>query len=439
MDLRLAKRTGVLTAATLAFTACFAVWTIFSIIGIELKQNLALTETEFGLLLSTPILTGSLSRIFLGVWADQYGGRIVFFLLMLATSGAVWILTSAQTYPMLLLAALGVGLAGGSFAVGIAYVSRWYSESQQGTALGIFGVGNVGAAITNFGAPYLLIAFGWVNVAKIYAVTLAVMAFIFWFTTSDDPTTKERKEKGQKVTPALMQLEPLKDIRVWRFSTYYFFVFGGYVALALWLPNYYIGAYELDIKEAGILTAAYSLPGGIFRAFGGWLSDKYGARKVMYWAFITASICLFFMSYPATDYTIHGIRGPIEFTIAIGITPFVIMTVILGFSMSLGKAAVYKDIPHYFPNNVGSIGGFVGMVGGLGGFVLPVFFGVMNDLVGVWSSCFMLLFIVVIISLIWMHFSIVLSDKKVYPELRGAKGLPEILHRRHQMESSKPR
>ncbi len=439
MDLRLAKRTGVLTAATLAFTACFAVWTIFSIIGIELKQNLALTETEFGLLLSTPILTGSLSRIFLGVWADQYGGRIVFFLLMLATSGAVWILTSAQTYPMLLLAALGVGLAGGSFAVGIAYVSRWYSESQQGTALGIFGVGNVGAAITNFGAPYLLIAFGWVNVAKIYAVTLAVMAFIFWFTTSDDPTTKERKEKGQKVTPALMQLEPLKDIRVWRFSTYYFFVFGGFVALALWLPNYYIGAYELDIKEAGILTAAYSLPGGIFRAFGGWLSDKYGARKVMYWAFIIASICLFFMSYPATDYTIHGIRGPIEFTIAIGITPFVIMTMILGFSMSLGMAAVYKDIPHYFPNNVGSIGGFVGMVGGLGGFVLPVFFGVMNDLVGVWSSCFMLLFIVVIISLIWMHFSIVLSDKKVYPELRGAKGLPEILHRRHQMESSKSR
>lgn len=435
----MAKRTGVLTAATLAFTACFAVWTIFSIIGIELKQNLALTETEFGLLLSTPILTGSLSRIFLGVWADQYGGRIVFFLLMLATSGAVWILTSAQTYPMLLLAALGVGLAGGSFAVGIAYVSRWYSESQQGTALGIFGVGNVGAAITNFGAPYLLIAFGWVNVAKIYAVTLAVMAFIFWFTTSDDPTTKERKEKGQKVTPALMQLEPLKDIRVWRFSTYYFFVFGGFVALALWLPNYYIGAYELDIKEAGILTAAYSLPGGIFRAFGGWLSDKYGARKVMYWAFIIASICLFFMSYPATDYTIHGIRGPIEFTIAIGITPFVIMTMILGFSMSLGMAAVYKDIPHYFPNNVGSIGGFVGMVGGLGGFVLPVFFGVMNDLVGVWSSCFMLLFIVVIISLIWMHFSIVLSDKKVYPELRGAKGLPEILHRRHQMESSKSR
>jgi NNP family nitrate/nitrite transporter-like MFS transporter len=415
------------------------VWTIFSIIGIELKQNLALTETEFGLLLSTPILTGSLSRIFLGVWADQYGGRIVFFLLMLATSGAVWILTSAQTYPMLLLAALGVGLAGGSFAVGIAYVSRWYSESQQGTALGIFGVGNVGAAITNFGAPYLLIAFGWVTVAKIYAVTLTVMAFIFWFTTSDDPTTKERKEKGQKVTPALMQLEPLKDIRVWRFSTYYFFVFGGFVALALWLPNYYIGAYGLDIKEAGILTAAYSLPGSIFRAFGGWLSDKYGARRVMYWAFIIASICLFFMSYPATDYTVHGIRGPIEFTIAIGITPFVIMTMILGFSMSLGMAAVYKDIPHYFPNNVGSIGGFVGMIGGLGGFILPVFFGVMNDQVGVWSSCFMLLFIIVIISLIWMHFSIVLSDKKVCPELRGAKGLPEILHRSHQMESSKSR
>ena len=153
--------------STIAFTACFAVWTIFSIIGVRIKQELGLTDTEFGLLVATPILTGSLSRIFLGIWTDQYGGRIVFTLVMLLTAVAAWLLSTVSTYPMFLLAALGVGLAGGSFAVGIAYVSRWYPKQRQGTALGIFGVGNVGAAVTNFGAPFLLVALGWQTTAQV--------------------------------------------------------------------------------------------------------------------------------------------------------------------------------------------------------------------------------------------------------------------------------
>jgi nitrate/nitrite transporter NarK len=110
--------------------------------------------------------------------------------------------------------------------VGIAYVSRWYDSAHQGTALGVFGMGNVGAAVTNFGAPFLLVAYGWENVAKIYAVILLTMAFIFWFSTEEDPSTKARKASGEKVRPTLMQLEPLKHLRVWRFATYYFFVFG---------------------------------------------------------------------------------------------------------------------------------------------------------------------------------------------------------------------
>ena len=155
------QQTKILSITTVAFTVCFAVWTIFSILGIKIKQELGLNDTQFGILVATPILTGSLSRVFLGVWTDQFGGRIVYFILMLATSVAVWLLSTVQTYTMFLVAALGVGLAGGSFAVGIAYVSRWYESDKQGTALGIFGMGNVGAAITNFGAPFLLLAFGW--------------------------------------------------------------------------------------------------------------------------------------------------------------------------------------------------------------------------------------------------------------------------------------
>ncbi|WP_198242897.1 MFS transporter [methane-oxidizing endosymbiont of Gigantopelta aegis] len=423
-----AQQNRSLIVSTVAFTVCFAVWTIFSIIGIKIKQNLGLNDSEFGLLVATPVLTGSLSRIFLGIWTDQYGGRIVYFLLMITTSIAVWLLSTVSTYPMYLLAALGVGLAGGSFAVGIAYVSRWFEASKQGTALGIFGMGNVGAAITNFGAPFLLVAYGWENVARIYAVILFATALIFWFTTEEDPVTKARKERGEKIRPALMQLAPLKHLRVWRFATYYFFVFGGYVALALWLPRYYMGAYGLEIGTAGMLAATYALPGSIFRALGGWMSDKIGARRVMYITFIGSLICLFFMSYPATDYVVHGIEGPIHFTLAIGLVPFVILTIILGFLMSLGKAAVYKHIPVYYPDHVGSVGGLVGMIGGLGGFVLPVCFGVMNDLIGIWTSCFMLLFAIVGVSLVWMHVSIIMANREQHPELKGvSQDLPEIM------------
>jgi NNP family nitrate/nitrite transporter-like MFS transporter len=253
------------------------------------------------------------------------------------------------------------------------------------------------------------------------------MAIIFWFTTEEDPATKARKERGEKVKPALMQLEPLKHLRVWRFATYYFFVFGAYVALALWLPRYYMGVYGLEIQTAGMLAAAYALPGSIFRALGGWMSDKIGARKVMYLTFICCLTCLFFLSYPATDYSVHGIDGPINFTIAVGLVPFVILTIILGFFMSLGKAAVYKHIPVYYPGHVGSVGGLVGLIGGLGGFILPICFGLMNDFIGVWTSCFMLLFAIVAISLTWMHTAIVISDKKLHPELKGPKSLPEML------------
>jgi len=421
------QQTKSLIVSTVAFTVCFAVWTIFSIIGIKIKQNLGLNDSEFGLLVATPILTGSLSRIFLGIWTDQYGGRIVYFLLMVTTSIAVWLLASVSTYPMYLLAALGVGLAGGSFAVGIAYVSRWFEKDRQGTALGIFGMGNVGAAITNFGAPFLLVAYGWENVARIYAAILLSTAIIFWFSTEEDPATKLRKKKGEKVQPAWMQLSPLKHLRVWRFATYYFFVFGAYVALALWLPRYYMGVYHLDIATAGMLAACYALPGSLFRALGGWLSDLIGARKVMYMTFISCLICLFFMSYPATDYVVHGIEGPIKFTIRMALVPFVILTIILGFFMSLGKAAVYKHIPVYYPGHVGSVGGLVGMIGGLGGFVLPICFGFMNDMIGIWTSCFMLLFAIVAVSLIWMHTAIVLSEKRLHPDLRGPKALPEML------------
>jgi NNP family nitrate/nitrite transporter-like MFS transporter len=420
--------------STIAFTVCFAVWTIFSIIGVQIKRDLQLNDTQFGLLVGTPILTGSLIRLILGIWTDQYGGRIVYVGVMVSAAIATFLLTFAYDYPTFLIAALGVGIAGGSFAVGIAYVSKWFPKEKQGTALGIFGAGNVGAAVTKFLAPVVMVAFGWKAVAQLWALGLLIMAVVFWLTTKDEPQLAARKAAGIKPEPLSAMLEPLKKLQVWRFSLYYFFVFGGFVALALWLPRYYVGVYGLDIVTAGLLGAAYSVPGSIFRILGGTLSDKYGARAVMYWTFIGSTICCFVLSYPATTYTVYGIEGPIEFTFAIGFIPFTILTFALGFFMSLGKAAVYKHIPVYYPNHVGSVGGVVGLIGGLGGFILPIMFGAMNDLVGVWTSCFMLLFVIVAVSLMWMHGAIRLMERQKFPGLRGPQDLPELEALRAELE-----
>ncbi len=415
--------------STVAFTVCFAVWTIFAIIGVRIKQDLGLSETEFGLLVGLPILTGSLSRIFLGIWTDQYGGRVVFTLTMLAAAVSTYLLSFTSTYPLMLVAALGVGLAGGSFAVGIAYVSKWYPPEKQGTALGIFGVGNVGAAVTKFFAPFVLVAFGWQMVAVVWASVLAVIAIVFFFTSQDDPELVARRARGEKPRSALMQLEPLRHQQVWRFALYYFFVFGGFVALALWLPHYLIDVYGLGIESAGMLAALYSIPASLFRAYGGHLSDRYGARTIMYWTFFVSLICLFMLSYPQTDYVIHGIDGPIAFSTQMDLIPFVITIFVLGFFMSLGKAAVYKHIPVYYPANVGSVGGLVGMIGGLGGFVMPIAFGVMADLTSIATSCFMLLFLVVAVSLAWMHFAIRSMEQRVAGEaLAKLPPLAELEH-----------
>ncbi len=418
------QRQTALWASTIAFTACFAVWTIFSIIGIQIKTDLGLSETEFGLLIGTPILTGSLIRLILGIWTDQYGGRLVYVAVMLSAALATFLLTFANTYPEFLTAALGIGIAGGSFAVGIAYVSKWFPTERQGTALGVFGAGNVGAAVTKFIAPFVMVAYGWEAVAKMWAGALIVVAIIFWLVTKDDPAQVARRKSGAKAQGTLLQLEPLKNIQVWRLSLYYFFVFGAFVALALWLPRYLVGVYGFDIKTAGMVAAFYSIPASVFRIYGGHLSDKIGPRKVMYTTFGASLLFLFMLSYPKTDYVIHGIEGPIAFSTEMGIAPFMVAIFGLGFFMSLGKAAVYKHIPVYYPQHVGAVGGLVGMIGGLGGFILPILFGVMNDLTGVWTSCFMLLFGIVGVALLWMHFSILRMERKALSKELGA--LPEF-------------
>jgi NNP family nitrate/nitrite transporter-like MFS transporter len=393
-------RSRALWLSTVAFTICFAVWTVFAIIGIRIKEQLGLSETEFGLLIGTPILTGSLVRIVLGVWTSRYGGRLVYTATMLSAALATFLLAYADSFAEVLIAALGVGLAGGSFAVGVTYVSRFYPPEKQGTALGIFGAGNVGAAVTKFLAPFVLLAWGWEAVAQLWAVILAAMAIAFWFAAPADPVARQANGKS-----FLQEFSALKHLQVWRFALYYFFVFGAFVALALWLPRYLIGVYGFDLATAGIVAAAFSIPGSIFRAYGGVLSDRVGARTIMYWTFFVSAAVTLVLSMPPATFALNGASGPVAMQVAVGPLGFVALVFVLGFFMSLGKAAVYKHIPAYYPNDVGAVGGLVGMIGGLGGFILPIAFGALHDLTGLWTSCFMLLFVIVIGSLAWMSFA----------------------------------
>ena len=277
--------------STIAFTVCFAVWTIFAIIGIRIKEELGLNETQFGLLVGTPILTGSLIRLALGIWTDQYGGRIVYTLTMLAAAVA--------TFLLVLRAHLSADAARGARRRHRGRLVR----GRHRLRVALVSDREAGHRARHFRrrqcrrgghqVPRALRA-GRLRLAgrprRSGRSASRSWASIFWFTTKDDPVLRERRARGEKPTSAWLELEPLKNIQVWRFSLYYFFVFGAFVALSLWLPRYLINVYGVDIKTAGMMAALFSFPASVFRAYGGHLSDRYGARRVMYWTFLVAVV-----------------------------------------------------------------------------------------------------------------------------------------------------
>lgn len=393
---------SVLIASTVAFTLCFAVWMMFAVLGIPIKKELGLNDTQFGLLAAMPVLTGSLVRVPLGIWTDRYGGRPVFALLMLACVVPIWLMSYATAYWHFLVLALFVGLAGGSFSVGTPYVARWFARDKQGLAMGIFGAGNSGSALTKFVAPALIAGAGtWTIVPKVYAVVMAITAVLFWVFTSSRP-----EHRVESAVSLREQMKLLRDPRVWRYCQYYSVVFGGYVGLALWMTQYYIGEYGFDIKHAALLAACFSLPGGVLRALGGWISDKYGARKTTWWVMWVCWVSFFVLSYPQTHFTIATVQGPSTFDIGLNPMVFTALLFVVGIASAIGKASVFKFIADDFSDNIGAVSGLVGLAGGLGGFLLPILFGIALDLTGIRSSAFMLLYGAVCISLVWMHFSL---------------------------------
>lgn len=476
----------VLFLNTLAFTVCFAVWTLYGVLITFLvdRQVLLLDKAQVGWLIGIPILSGSLLRLPVGLWTDRYGGKPVYIGVMLFSAISVYLVSFANSFAEFLLGGIAFGTAGAAFAVGIAYSSVWFPKEKQGTALGIFGIGNAGAAVTTLAAPALLALFtnngtnleGWRRLPQVYAFALLAMVVIFWL------FAVPKKVEGVEYRSILNMLYPLRDVRVWRFGLYYFLVFGAFVALSQWLVPYYLNVYGMSLAAAGLMASIFSFPSGVIRALGGYISDKLGARTTMYWVLSTCVLFSLMLVTPRMEIISPGegvmadrsgkvtnvtqssvtiddktydlkqrvhvhlddeetlvlprfqswqvpivevgqeikkrelvAKGVTQIYFQANVWIFTALVFLLGISMGIGKAAVYKHIPEYFPKDVGVVGGVVGVIGGLGGFFCPILFGYMLKATGVWTTCWLFLAIIGIISLIWMHMVILKMTRGMKP------------------------
>ena len=419
-------RNRVLWLSTVAFTLLFAVWLMFGILGKPIQEEFGLSEVQLSWIVAAAALNGSLWRLPAGMVTDRIGGRKVMTFLLLATAVPAFLVSRAESYTMLLVLAFLVGFAGNAFSSGIAWNSVWQPREKQGFALGLFGAGNVGASVTKFIGPPIIagtagsayfgvIDGGWRLVPVVYAALLVVMAALVWFGT---PSQDLAPGSGQ---PLREQVRPLRSMRVWRFSLYYVAVFGAYVALAAWLPTYYMDNFDVSLQTAALLTATYIFPASLLRPYGGHLSDRFGARRVMYWTFGAMLVVTGLLMMPNGHIVISHPDGSQSEHLAysIGLVPFALLVFVLGCAMGVGKAAVFKHIPEYFPGSVGPVGGLVGMLGGLGGFFLPPLFAYTKAWSGFPSSTFFVLFVLTLVCSVWMHWTVVHMLHSESPELAG--------------------
>jgi len=420
----------VLVIATVGFTLMFAVWLMFGVLGLAIRDEFGLSDSQFAWLTAVAILNGSIWRLPAGMLADRFGGRKVSTAMLLFTAVPAFLIalttdSTSTTYSTLLLYAFLVGFAGNAFTSGVAWVSAWWPRRRQGLALGIFGAGNVGASVTKFIGPAMITAVpvagllgglvpgGWRSVPFLYGVLLLVMAVVTWTVA---PRTDRVPGKGR---PLRERIAPLRGVRVWRFSLYYVVVFGAYVALSAWLPKYYVDVYGLELKNAALLTALFIFPASLLRPVGGWFSDRFGARRVMYTTFATMLVAYGVLMMPYGHIVIERLDGTTSEVLpwSVGVVAFTLLVFVVGCAMGVGKAAVYKHIPEYFPRDVGAVGGLVGSLGALGGFFLPPLFAYATGWTGMPQATFGVLFAVTAAAALWMHLTVVRMLHGASPEL----------------------
>ncbi len=357
----------VVFSSTLGFTLMFAAWVMFAIVGLPIRKQLGLSDAQFTLLAALPVLTGSLLRLPAGLLADRFGGKKLFVVNTLLTALFSLALCFAHSYNMLLALALGVGLAGASFAVGNSWIAQWVPVERRGLSLGTFGAGNAGASLTKLLAPLLIVALpasipfigGWRFVPFLIGLLLIACAAVIQFSAPADQVSAAPRTLSD-------WLAPLKFAQVWRFGLYYVVFFGAYVAMSLYLPKFYVDNYQISLPEAGLLTALFIFPASLLRPLGGYLSDRFGPRSVTLAAFAVMLLAL----------------APLVTLAAPTLSAVLMLTLVLGIGMGVGKASTYTLVAQWFPKDMGVVGGLVGLLGGLGGFFLPLIFSALKPSLG---------------------------------------------------------
>ncbi|MFC4767472.1 MFS transporter [Effusibacillus consociatus] len=354
----------------------FAVWSVFPPIAGIIQEIYRLSTTEKSILLATPVLLGSLMRIPMGILTDRYGGRKIYVLTMLLLVLPMIGAGYADSYGMLLFWALLIGMAGTTFAISITYVSRWYPPQKQGLILGIAGMGNLGVAAASFSTPIILNQYGMYWVFWGLAAAIGIMAIVFWAGTQEMPrpeTTKTLQES----------LSVMKYKSTWYLSLFYFVTFGGFVTFSVYLPTFLKEFFTMTTVEAGLKTAGFVVIATLIRPFGGYLSDRFGSKKVLTIVFSGVFLCALFISFTAENFVLFSVGC-------------LIMACLLG----TGNGAVFKMVPEVSSGNTGAVTGIVGAAGGIGGFFPPIVLGVVKDMEGTYIPGFLLLVVFSLVCLI---------------------------------------
>ncbi len=354
-----------LSLATGAFALCFAVFGTMSAMMPILSRQMHLTSVQKSTAVALPVLLGSLGRIPLGMLTDRFGGRIVFSFVMLFSIIPAFLMGTVADYNHLLLYGFFIGIALASFSVGVGFVSGWYSAERQGFALGVYGAGNIGQSLAAFGSPFIAAAAGLRWGFWTFGILLAIWLAVFFVAARNAPRRGAVKSLSDVV-------RPLSDGRSWILSVYYFLTFGGFVAMGIYLPIFLTEMFKLSPQDAGLRTAGFVVLATVMRPVGGSLADKVGGRAILKWVFpFTAAMAIFLACPLMSTFTI----GALGMAAAIG----------------LGNGAVFKLVPEYFPNSVGSVTGLVGAAGGLGGFFPPLVLGFVKQETGSFLLGFILL------------------------------------------------
>ena len=373
--------TANLVLATLAFALCFTAWSLIAPFAKTFKHNLGLNYTQALLLTAIPVVLGSLARVPLGILTDRYGGRLVFSLLLAFSALPAVLFGYAHAYWALLCVGFLLGVAGASFAVGVPFVSGWYSAERQGFALGIYGIGNIGTAIAFFGAPPVSNHWGRSTVGWVTGIALVAGAGLFYLLARNPPRRGSGANYGEVIRAGW---------RLYRLAFFYFITFGGFVAMGFLLPTLLQDWFGYTKGEASARAAGFIIAATIARPVGGWVSDRVGAVPVLVLAFAGIAVDAAVLAALAPDPRI---------------VPVTIASLSLGAFLGSGSGAVFKLVPGEFPANPGAAAGVVGAAGGLGGFFPPIYVGLVKDAQGTYTYGFvgLLVFVAVCLGIaVWL-------------------------------------